>query len=60
VSPPWEAVIVHLPGLMVLTCEPDTEHTPGLSELRKTGSPDDADATTVNRTLATCAASGPN
>ncbi len=38
------AVIVHLPGLMIVTPEPDTEHTPGVSERNKTGSPDDADA----------------
>ncbi len=51
---------MHLPRLAVLTTGPDTEHTAGVSEPNETGSPDDADAETVNLTPTTCGASGPN
>ena len=35
-------------GLTVVTTEPDTEHTPGVSERNETGRPDDADADSLS------------
>src|SRR2546426_164053 len=48
--PRCEAVIVHLPGAAVVTVDPDTVHTGGVSEANDTASPDDADADTVTGT----------
>jgi hypothetical protein len=48
VLPPCDARIVHLPAATVLTVEPDTVHTRGVSELNNTRCRDDADADTVN------------
>ena len=38
----WWAVIVHVPAATVVTVEPATVHTDGVSELNDTASPDDA------------------
>ena len=45
--PPWEAVIVQVPGATVVTVAPDTVHTAGVLEVNDTGSPEVADAATV-------------
>jgi hypothetical protein len=46
-SPPWDAVIAHVPGAVVLTVVPDTMHTRAVPERKNTGSPDEADADNV-------------
>src|SRR5215472_9405424 len=46
--PPWEAVIVQVPGATVVTVEPDTVHTGGVLEVNDTGSPEVADAAKVS------------
>jgi hypothetical protein len=53
VFPACEAVIAQVPGRTVVTSEPATEQTPGVSERNETVNPDDADAETVNVTPVT-------
>src|SRR6266496_1573217 len=48
--PPCEAVITHAPAVTVLTVEPDTVHTSGVSEANDTTSPGAADADKVTGT----------
>jgi len=51
--PPWEAVIVQVPGATVVTVEPDTVHTGGVLEVNDTGSPEVADAAKLTGTPTT-------
>ena len=48
--PPCEAVTVHAPGATVVTADPDTVHTSGVSEANDTGNPEVADADNVTGT----------